>query len=371
MAEQADAGDLKSSGGDTPCGFDSHPPHSAFMPVSRLTIETGFLFYKLDNDNLSNGHGEWYLNPKIVFMGSPEFALPALSKLVENYDVQGVITQPDKPAGRGNLLSPPPVKTLAEKLKIPCIQPLKLNDPQILAQIRAWQPDLIVVAAYGKILKPDILHFPPYGCLNIHASLLPRWRGAAPIVAAILAGDQETGVTIMKMAEGIDSGPILKQRTIPILDQDNTLSLSQKLSVLGADLLLETIPDYLNGECLPIPQNDSQATYAPMIDKNDGFLDFCLPAIELWRKIRAYNPWPGSFTTINHQRMIILEAQIYHQQPKDMQPGQTLILENMPIIVTSDKCLAIVTLQMAGKKPVSGKEFLNGFRSWGKITLPS
>ena len=311
------------------------------------------------------------MKPKIVFMGSAEFALPILEKLAEQYEIQGVVTQPDRPAGRGKTLTPPPVKTLAQKLNLDIIQPTKLSEPAAWEQLKAWQPDIIIVAAFGQILRAAVLQLPRYGCLNVHASLLPRWRGAAPIAAAILHGDQQTGVTIMKMDEGIDTGPILRQRVIPIFEQDTTQSLSQRLAVEGADLLIETLPDYLNGKCEPIPQDDSQATYAPMIKKEDGFLDFNETAIELWRKIRAYNPWPSAYTLLNQQRLIILEACVHQGKPENSAPGQTFILDKKPMIATRDNALELIRLQLAGKKPVSGKQFLNGYPQWGKIKLPS
>lgn len=311
------------------------------------------------------------MKPKIVFMGTAEFALPILEKLAEQYEIQGVVTQPDRPAGRGKTLTPPPVKLLALKLNLPIIQPTKLLEPAAYEQLIAWQPDLIIVAAFGQILKPTILQLPRYGCLNVHASLLPRWRGAAPVAAAILHGDQQTGVTIMLMDEGIDTGPILRQKSIPILDQDTTETLTRRLAVAGANLLLETLPDYLIGHCKPVPQDGNQATYAPMIKKEDGFLDFNQTALELWRKIRAFTPWPGAYTLLNQQRLIILEACVHPGKPEYCAPGKTFILDRKPMVATSDNALELISLQLAGRKPVSGKQFLNGFPQWGKITLPS
>ncbi|MGB9639546.1 MAG: methionyl-tRNA formyltransferase [Anaerolineales bacterium] len=311
------------------------------------------------------------MKPKIVFMGSAEFALPILEKLVEQYEIQGVITQPDRPAGRGKTLTPPPVKTLAQKLDLFILQPTKLLEPAAFNQLKVWQPDLIVVAAFGQILRPPVLQLPRYGCLNVHASLLPRWRGAAPIAAAILHGDQQTGVTIMQMDEGIDTGPILRQKPIPIFDQDTTQTLTKRLAREGADLLIETIPDYLSGKCKPIPQDDSQATYAAMIKKEDGFLDFNETAVQLWRKIRAYNPWPCAYTLLNQQRLIILEAIVHQGKPETSVPGQTFILDKKPMIATRDNALELLTIQLAGRKPLSGKQFLNGYPQWGKIKLPT
>src|ERR1041384_6106730 len=185
---------------------------------------------------------------KIVFMGSPDFSLPSLRALAQHHDVVGVVTQPDRESGRGREIKMPPVKTLALELGLPIMQPEKLKQPEAMEQLHVWAPDLIVVAAFGQILKKDVLDLPRYGCLNVHASLLPRWRGAAPINAAILAGDEETGVTIMRMDVGLDTGPILTQRSIPLTRDDTAGSVFQKLSQLGADLLIETLPDYLSGK---------------------------------------------------------------------------------------------------------------------------
>ncbi len=220
---------------------------------------------------------------RIVFMGSPDFALPSLSALVSapNYQVVGVITQPDRASGRGRELKPPPVKSLALDLNIPVMQPEKLRLPEPMEQLRAWAPDLIVVAAFGQILKKDVLEMPHYGCINVHASLLPRWRGAAPINAAILHGDEETGVTIMQMDVGLDTGPMLAKKSIRIKPDDTAGSVSQALSTLGADLLIETLPDYLAGNLTATPQPEDGSTYAPMLKKTDGLLDFTQPAVDL------------------------------------------------------------------------------------------
>ncbi len=187
-------------------------------------------------------------------MGSPEFALPTLRALAERYPVVGVVTQPDRPAGRGGTLKPPAVKQAALRLGLPVIQPEKLRQPEAMARLHAWAPDVIVVVAFGQILRPEVLDLPPFGCVNVHGSLLPRWRGAAPIQAAILAGDVETGITIMKMDAGVDTGPILSQRALPIAPDETGGSLFEKMSRLGAELLLETLPPYLAGELQPRPQ---------------------------------------------------------------------------------------------------------------------
>jgi methionyl-tRNA formyltransferase len=300
--------------------------------------------------------------PRTVFMGSPEFALPVLQKLVAQYQIVGVITQPDRPAGRGRVLTPPPIKILAEELTLPVIQPCKLSEPDALQQLQLWSPDLIVVAAFGQILRPAILDLPKFGCVNVHASLLPRWRGAAPIQAAILNGDESTGITIMRMDPGIDTGPILTQKSISINPQDTAGTLALKLSEIGADLLIETLPAYLSGDLTPLTQDDALATYAPLIKKESGSLDFSLSAKELDRKIRAYNPWPGTFTYWNNQ---ILKIHRAHPIGIASEPtGKKVIYQELPAITTGDAILVIDELQLAGRKIQTGKTFLIGARNW-------
>lgn len=203
-------------------------------------------------------------------MGSPDFGLPSLRALASAYEVVGVVTQPDRASGRGRELKSPPVRLLAYELGIPTIQPEKLRTPEVMEQLSAWNPDLMVVAAFGQILRKDVLDLPRYGCVNVHASLLPRWRGAAPINAAILHGDEEAGITIMKMDVGLDTGPMLAQRAIRLTREDTAGSVTGTLSHLGADLLIKTLPDYLSGKIRPVPQPAEGATYAPMLKKRGG-----------------------------------------------------------------------------------------------------
>lgn len=301
--------------------------------------------------------------PKIVFMGSPDFALAALKALYENYPVIGVVTQPDRVAGRGRALRPPPVKTLALELGIPAIQPVKLREPEALDQIRFWGPDVIVVAAFGQILRQEVLDLPAFGCLNVHASLLPRWRGAAPINAAILHGDEETGVTIMKMDPGLDTGPILSQRAVPITPDETAGSLFEKLSRLGAELLLDTLPGYLSGEITPRPQPEEGVTYAPMLKKEDGRLDFRQPAEELERKVRAFNPWPGTYFDWYGGTIKVHKAGI---RPGKKRAGDRLVVDGLPALGTSDGLLVLEAVQPAGKKPMPGRAFLAGARNWAE-----
>ncbi len=300
--------------------------------------------------------------PRIVFMGSPDFAVPTLRTLAAHYPVVGVVTQPDKAAGRGRKLTPPPVKVVAQELGLPLIQPRRLREEAAMAQLRAWQPDLIVVAAYGQILKPAVLDLPPFGCINVHASLLPRWRGASPIQHAILHGDAQTGITIMQMDPGMDTGPILRQRAIPITPDDTAATLSARLAALGADLLRETLPDYLAGRIQPQPQDDSQATYAPLLKKADGELDFTRPATYLARQVRAFHPWPGTFTTWKGQPFKVLAARAVDAPSPG--PGVHTIHQDYPAIGTSHGLLVLITVQPAGKKPLDGRAFLRGARAW-------
>ena len=295
-------------------------------------------------------------------MGSPDFAVPVLQRLAANYPVVGVVTQPDRPAGRGNKLTAPPVKTSAEELCIPTIQPEKLKLPVAIEQLTAWKPDVIVVAAFGQILRQNVLDLPRFGCINVHASLLPRWRGASPIQAAIAAGDAETGVTIMKMDRGVDTGSLLAQQTIAIAPEDTALSLSGKLAALGADLLIDTLPDYLSGTVIPQIQLDEGATYAPLIEKEAGRLDFTLPAVVLERRVRAYNPWPVAFFEWGEGVLKVFSAHVENTQTST--PCSRQILSGFPAVSTNEGWLVLDEVQPSGKKVMSGKAFLSGARNW-------
>ncbi len=294
-------------------------------------------------------------------MGSPDFAVPALRALAAQYSITGVVTQPDRPAGRGMTLTPPPVKAAALEMGIPVIQPEKLRQPEAFAQLQAWNPDLIVVAAFGQLLRPNVLDLPQYGCINIHASLLPRWRGAAPIQAALLAGDAEAGVTIMKMDAGLDTGPMLSQRAIPIEKDETGGSLFEKLSQLGGELLLETLPDYISGKLTPVPQPEAGVTLVGMIKKEDGLLDFSRPAVELERRIRAFSPWPGTYMPWNNASLKIHRA---HLKPGRAEPWKLAVLEGLPAVGTADGWIVFDELQPAGKGKMPGKAFLAGGRNW-------
>jgi methionyl-tRNA formyltransferase len=300
---------------------------------------------------------------RIVFMGSPDFAVQALEVLASHYKIAGVVTQPDRPAGRGGSLRPSAVKEAAIRLDLPIMQPEKLRQPEAMEQLRAWAPDLIVVAAFGQILRPDVLNMPRFGCINIHGSILPRWRGAAPIQAAILAGDQETGITIMKMDPGVDTGPILSQRALPIASDETGGSLFSKMALLGAQLLLETLPRYLSGELVPVPQPEAGITYAPMLKKEDGLLDFSQPAATLERRVRAMNPWPGAFFDWKGTPIKVHRARLGGE--KSPGAGVKIIFKSWPSVGTGEGILILEEIQPAGKKKMQGKAFLAGARNWG------
>ncbi len=295
-------------------------------------------------------------------MGSPDFAVPSLEALAARYPIVGVVTQPDRPAGRGGTVVLPAVKQAALRLGLPVIQPEKLRAPEAMEQLQAWSPDVIVVAAFGQILRPEVLELPRFGCINVHGSLLPHGRGAAPIQAAILAGDKETGITIMKMDPGVDTGPMLSQRAIPISPDDTGGSLFAKMSTLGAELLLETLPRYLSGELVPQPQPAEGATYAPMLKKEDGLLDFTRPAVELERRVRAMNPWPGAYFEWKGVPLKVHRARV--SKEKGMGVGSRITVQGWPAVGTNEGILILEEVQPAGKKSMPGKAFLSGARDW-------
>ncbi|HEY5983568.1 MAG TPA: methionyl-tRNA formyltransferase [Anaerolineales bacterium] len=298
---------------------------------------------------------------RVVFMGSPEFAVPSLRALTRQYDVVGVVTQPDRPAGRGRELRPPALKEEAGKIGIPVIQPDKLVNPQALDQIRAWAPDVIVVAAFGQILKPEMLELPRHGCVNVHASLLPRWRGAAPIQAAIAAGDAQSGVTIMKMDVGMDTGGILAQTNVPIGPDETGGSLTGRLASIGAELLIATLAEFLSGRLQPQPQDPEKATKAPLLKKEDAALNTLVAAVDLERRVRAYNPWPGAYTEVGNMRLIVHRA---HVARTTAPSGSRQIIDDLPAIATKDGALVLDEVQPPGKKRMNGRDYLRGARGW-------
>lgn len=301
------------------------------------------------------------MNTRVVFMGSPDFALPSLKALHHSCQVVGVVTQPDRPAGRGRVLQSPDVKILAEELGLPIIQPESLKDPAAIQQITEWSPDVIVVAAFGQILRENILKLPPFGCVNVHASLLPRWRGAAPIQSAIMY-DDITGVTIMKMDKGLDTGPILSQRSIPISESMTAGELFGILAQMGAELLDETLPGYLMRQIEPQSQDHDKATYALRIKKEDGEIDFNQPAELLARKVRAFNPWPGAYTFFKGTRLKFYQAHAHNNQ--HTVPGKRQIIGDQPAIGTNEGLLVLDEVQLAGRNRVSGSDFVHGIKDW-------
>ena len=298
---------------------------------------------------------------RIVFMGSPDFAVPTLRALSEMHAVVGVVSQPDRPSGRGRGLRAPAVKLEAGRLGLPLIQPERASAPDVVEKLLEWKPDLIVVAAFGQLLRPVVLGLPTFGCLNVHASLLPRWRGAAPVQAAIVAGDAATGVTIMKMDEGMDTGGIVAQSSLPILPEDTGGSLTERLAVLGAEALRAALPGYLAGQLQPRPQESGQATRAPRLRKQDGSLNPMLPAEDLVRRVRAYQPWPGAYISSDDVTLNVLQA---HAAAAQLEPGTRAVLDRQPAWGTVVGALVLDIVQPAGKKPMEGSAFLLGTKNW-------
>jgi methionyl-tRNA formyltransferase len=300
---------------------------------------------------------------RVVFMGTPKFALPALEALASTHEIVGVVTQPDRPARRGKSLTPSPVKQIALERGLPLMQPRSLREPEAFAQLAAWQPEVIVVAAFGQILRQDVLDLPPHGCLNVHASLLPRWRGAAPVAAAILAGDTTTGVTIMKMDAGLDTGPILKRSEPVAIKPDETRErLEDRLAQLGAELLVKTLDAYLRGSLQPQPQPEEGVTYARQLRKEDGLLDWSRPAVELDRQVRAYNPWPGAYTFWQGQQLKIVQAAPQPAWRGETPPGTVVALADGVAVATGEGALHLLQVQLAGKRPMSMAAFICGQR---------
>ncbi|HEU4760384.1 MAG TPA: methionyl-tRNA formyltransferase [Dehalococcoidia bacterium] len=311
----------------------------------------------------------------IVFMGTPAFAVPSLQRLAaEGYGIAAVYTQPDRPAGRGRHPRPSPVKVAAQELGLPVREPATLSEPEALSALRSLAPEAIVVVAYGQILRQDVLDVPPRGVLNVHPSLLPRHRGAAPIPAAILAGDGETGVTVMLMDAGMDTGPIVAQRAMPVEPADTAGSLGAKLSAVAADLLAETLPRWLRGEIEPQPQDDSRATKAPLLRKEQGAIDWGLPAAEIWRRVRAYNPWPGAYSTLDGEIVHIWEAwpleEDSGQRPGTLVPLTDQQRAQLPpgadreafAVQTGRGLLVVLLVQRAGRRALPPGDFLRGAR---------
>ena len=313
---------------------------------------------------------------RVIFMGTPEFAVPSLERLILNhYQVVAVYTQPDKPAGRGCSLVAPPVKRAALAWDLPVVQPVSLGETEAAGQLAGFKPDVIVVAAFGQILPPSVLDVPSYGCINIHPSLLPRFRGASPVAAAILAGDEFTGVSIMLMDRGLDSGPVLAQAQISISPQDTTGSLTAKLSQVAAWLLQEVLVRWTKGELSPQPQNEDEATYCRSIAKAEGEIDWRLSARDIWRRVRAFQPWPGCFTRWQGRQLKIIEA-VPLPEETGLEAGRVVALTPAGDgavfgVSTGDGVLGVLRVQAEGKQAMSAAEFLRGQRQFIGAILPS
>ena len=301
---------------------------------------------------------------RIIFMGTAELSRVSLEKLSTDsrFQIAAVVTQPDKPKGRELHLTPSPVKVLAEQLNLRVLQPSRARDEKFIAELRELKPDLIVVAAYGQILPPSILDLPPHGCVNIHTSLLPKHRGAAPIQWAIANGDAETGVTLMKMDAGLDTGPVLSTRRTPILPADDSQILHDRLARIGAELLVETIPDYVAGKTPPQPQPSEGSSYAAKIKKEDGKIDWNQPAVQIWNRLRAFTPWPGAFTFLpaepKPQLLKIWKAEVIETNGP---AGTVLSADKTGIVVgCGGNALRILELQREGGRRMNAAGFLAG-----------
>ncbi len=308
---------------------------------------------------------------RIVFMGAAELSLPALKWLIQSeHQVVAVYTQPDKPAGRGRAPAPPAVKSVALEHGLTLLQPTSLKDAAAQETLAQFRPDVIVVAAYGRILPGQVLALPPFGCLNIHPSLLPRHRGPSPIQGAILAGDESTGVTIILLDEGLDTGPIIAQRRVAIEPGDTTQSLTERLAQIGARLLGEALPLWLSRSVTPQPQEDDGVTYTRLFSKQDGEVDWHLPAAEIGRRVRAFHPWPGCYTRWQGKMLKILEADSLSGERGGV--GRVVALEEEGIgVQTGDGIIGLRQVQLEGKRAMSGKEFLRGQRQLIGALLPS
>jgi methionyl-tRNA formyltransferase len=302
---------------------------------------------------------------RIIFMGTAELSCASLEKIAsdKHFSVIAVVTQPDKPKGRELKLTPSPVKNLAGQLKLPVLQPLKARDEKFIAELRELKPDLMVVVAYGQILPQAILDLPPHGCLNVHTSLLPKYRGAAPIQWAIANGEAETGVTIMKMDAGLDTGPILSACRTPILPADDSQILHDRLAQLGAELLVETIPDFVTGKISPRPQPAEGFNYAAKIKKEDGRIDWNQPAVQIWNRIRAFTPWPGAFTFLETEpKPLLLKIWRVEVVERSGKAGEILSADKAGMVVACGQdSLRILELQREGGRRLSAEPFLSGF----------
>jgi methionyl-tRNA formyltransferase len=305
-------------------------------------------------------------------MGSPGFAVPSLERLISaGYDVVAVYTQPDRPAGRGRAVVPPPVKKTALEHGLSVVQPENLKSGEPISRLAGYNPDIIVVCAFGQILTQAVLDVPPYQCLNVHFSLLPRHRGASPVAAAILAGDEFTGVSIQLVRVKLDTGPVLASSAVSVSPVDNTGTLTDKLSIVGAHLLDEALLGWLRHEREPRPQDDTKATYFSRMKHDAGEIDWHLPSLEIWRRIRAFNPWPGSYTLWQGKQLKIIEAAPVSQDIA-AKPGEVIKLVGREAVLgvgTGEGVLGILKVQLEGGKAMSAADFLRGHREFTGASL--
>lgn len=300
---------------------------------------------------------------RILFLGTPQFAVPSLKALTDSsHEVVAVVTQPDKPRGRKLRLSPSPVKELALGHKLECLQPGSLKEEDFKEKARVLAPDACVVVAYGKLIPSWLLGLPPRGCLNVHPSLLPKYRGAAPIQRAIMEGERQTGVTIMLLDEGMDTGPILKQEAVNMTEEDTTESLFEKLSLLGARLVKETLDEMERDGMTPIPQDDSLATYAPKIEKDERKIDWSRSAEQIHNLVRALNPAPGALTTHAGLELKVWATGVRENDLREAAPGTVLEAKHSLVVATASRLLELLEVQPANKDRMSGEEFARGYR---------
>lgn len=311
---------------------------------------------------------------RIVYAGTPEFAVPALRQCcVAGYEVVGVYTQPDRPAGRGRELKPSPVKQFALENNLTVFQPESFRAQAHIEELKQLKPDLMIVAAYGLLLPETVLDIPALGCINIHASLLPRWRGAAPIQRAIIAGDEETGITIMQMDKGLDTGDMLLQKSCEIGEDETASSLHDRLMVLGGDTLLDILPEIISGDINAVPQNPEQVTYANKLNKQEAEINWSAAAMQIRRCIRAYNAWPVAFTNWqkSEKKRVVLriwEAVVLVGEMTSEKPGSVLKCSSDGIdVATGDGVLRLTSLQMPGKQRVSAADFINAYQLTGQV----
>jgi methionyl-tRNA formyltransferase len=307
---------------------------------------------------------------RIVFMGSPAFAVFTLESLArEGQEIALVVTLPDKVAGRGRRLSPTPVKVKAAELDLPILETTSLKKAGVFERLKELRPDIIVLSALGLLVPPNILELPDYGCLNIHPSILPRWRGASPISSAIMAGDKFSGVSVMLMDEGLDTGPILSQCQVVILNSDTAASFTEKLAILGARFFGDVLVGWSRGEIIPLAQDESKATYSRTLSKADGEINWARPAEYIWRMTRAYQPWPGVYTWWHGKRLKIIEA---FPLNGDGEIGRVALLgKDLFGVACGEGVLAITKLQLEGGRVLSAAEFLRGQRGLIGEVLPS